>query len=453
MRRLLPAVAALCLGCPPAAVEVLHEDRPADYSAFWPAEQCKNCHERIVTQHAFSAHAAAYSNPIFQAQLYDQLLPRIAAEPGLEKEARSCLACHSPIAYLQNGGRIVEPSEVHPGFQGVTCDFCHTIRGYRGDVPGNANYISVPGETKLGPLRISGNWHHAYSELISKSEFCAICHSTQNTHGLKLRTTYEEWKASSYAKRGIQCQDCHMSARGMLVDGKPQFEKGPIARLTGGRTPPPERDHLHSHRFPGAHTVQQLVGALTLKVVPLPRPLKPGERIEIAIDVENTHVGHKVPSGSVELRVFWLEVRVALSDEDEGVLLRARPGAPGRPPLDVAGASELEQALLRGDVPEGSRVYRAVVADAAGRPTLLNYEGRSILFDNRLGAAETRREVYDYVVPDHLEDDNDLHVTATLKYLRYPTLFADGLEVDHAEVVTIGQGSGLVGAVPEYDQR
>lgn len=453
MRRLSLAVTLLGLGCPPAAVEVLHEDRPADYRAFWPAKACQNCHERIVTQHAYSAHAASFSNPVFQAQLYGQLVPRLGAEPALEKEASACLACHSPIAHLQNGGKIMYPDEVDPGFQGVTCDFCHTIRGFRGNAPGNANYISVPGETKLGPFKISGNWHHAYSELISRSEFCAICHTTQNIHGLKLRTTYDEWKASSYAARGIQCQDCHMSAKGYLVDGKPVFEQGQVARLTGGRTAPPVRANLHSHRFPGAHSVQQLVGALAVRVVPYEKPLTPGARIKIAIDVDNTNVGHKAPSGSVELRVIWLEVRVAVSDEDTGVALRASPADPKGAPLDVAGASELEAGLLRGDVPAGSRVYRAVIAGADGRPTLTNFEGRRVLFDNRLGAAETRREVYDFVVPDHLEDDNDLHVTATLKYLRYPSVFADGLEVDHAEPVTIAEGTGLVGALLERDQR
>ena len=29
-------------------------------------------------------------------------------------------------------------------------------------------------------------------------------------NGLRIETTYEEWKASVYAENDIQCQDCHM---------------------------------------------------------------------------------------------------------------------------------------------------------------------------------------------------------------------------------------------------
>lgn len=243
-----------------------------------------------------------------------------------------------------------------------------------------------------------------------------------------------------------------MSAKGYLVDGKPVFEKGQIARLGSGFTARPERAIVHNHRFPGAHSEQQLTGALQVKVVPFPRPLKRGETIPIAIDVSNANVGHRMPSGSVELRNVWLEVKVALSDEDPGTVLKAQP-KDARRPLDVAGASDLEGGLLRGDAPAGSRVYRAVLLDEAGQPTLLNYEAYTLHFDNRLQAGEVRREVYEFVVPEQLEDDNDLHVTATLRYLRYPSLFADQLQVEHAQPTVLAVGRGLLGQPEEKDQR
>lgn len=455
MRRLLPlsSLVALLSSCPPAAVEVLHEERPADYTAFWPARVCNNCHERLVSEHSHSTHAAAFSDPVFQAQLYGQLLPRAAKDPSLQKEADSCLGCHSPITFLQHSGRAVPSTRVDRGLAGVTCDFCHTVRGYKGATPGNANYISVPGELKLGGMKIGGDWHHGYSKLITTSEFCAICHTTQNSHGVALRTTYDEWKESVYAKRGVQCQDCHMTERGFLVDGEPKYSSQPIAKLTGGITAPPAREHAHSHRFPGAHSQQQVTNALSLNVAPWPRPLVRGETIQIGIDVVNANVGHRIPTGSVELRAVWLEVRVATSDDDPGVVLKARSLQLAGAPLDVVGGSELERQLLREDAPAGSRVYRAVFLDEKGLPTLTNYEARKLLFDNRLGAAEVRREVYDYVVPERLEEDNDLHVTATLMYLRYPSLFAEGIDVEFAEPVQIAQGTGLIGKATERDER
>lgn len=456
MRRLFPllsCIAVLLSSCPPAAVEVLPAERPVDYGAFWPTRQCANCHERQVSEHSHSTHAAAFSDPVFQAQLYGQLLPRAKREPALQQEADSCLACHSPITFLQHGRQSVPSSRVDRGLAGVTCDFCHTVRGYQGATPGNANYISVPGQLKVGGMKIGGDWHHGYSELITTSEFCAICHTTQNSHGVALRTTYDEWKESVYAQRGVQCQDCHMTERGFLVDGVPRYSSQPVARLTGGRAAPPERPHGHSHTFPGAHAQQQVANAVGLKVAPWPRPLVRGETIQIGIDVMNTNVGHRMPTGSVELRAVWLEVRVASGDDDPGVMLKARSLQAGGGSLDVVGASALEGQLLRDDVPAGSRVYRAVLLDEQGAPTLTNYEARRLLFDNRLGAAEVRREVYDFVVPETLEEDNDLHVTATLKYLRYPSLFAEGIDVEMAEPVQISQATGLIGKPAEKDER
>ena len=439
-------------GCPPAAIEIAHEAQAADYSQFWPSKSCNNCHERLFTQYRSSAHAASFLNPVFQAQLYGQILPRVGTEPGLKKEAASCLACHSPITFLQHRGEIVPAEQVEPGLSGVTCDFCHTVRGYVGASPGDANYISEPGELKGGPFKETSDWHHAYSALMTKSEFCATCHTAHNGHGVPLRTTYEEWQSSSYAKRGVQCQDCHMSAKGFLVGGEAQFEAGRVAQMTVG-TSPEAREKLFSHRFPGAHTSRQVAGAMGVRVVPRPAPLKAGEAIQVEVVVENTNVGHRMPSGSAELRAVWLEVRVGFSDEDPGVLLAASPRMTDRPPFDVVGASPLEHHLLRQDAPAGSRVYRAVFADEAGVPTLTNHEARTLLFDDRLEASESRHELYDFVVPKTFVPGTDLHVAVTLNYLRFPSLFADGLGQAHAEVTTIATGSGIVGSPEEKDER
>lgn len=51
----------------------------------------------------------------------------------------------------------------------------------------------------------------------SESKFCAVCHQFsseglqgQVLNGKPLENTFNEWRASSWAKRGISCQDCHM---------------------------------------------------------------------------------------------------------------------------------------------------------------------------------------------------------------------------------------------------
>ena len=452
---LLAALAGLaaCPPPPPPTVQQLTAPVPADYSKFWPQKSCNNCHERIYTQYTFSSHADSFQDPVFQAQYFGHLVPRMGEDPELRAEAESCLRCHAPIVSLQHGKDAVNLTreQVEAGLSGVTCDFCHTVRGYTGDRPGNANYINVPGELKMGPFKIGDDWHHVYMPLMNTSEFCAMCHSARNVHGAPLRTTYEEWKGSEYAKAGIQCQDCHMSAKGFLVDGKAVFQSGRAAQMTLG-APPQEREKLYSHRFPGAHTNKQLQGALKVRVVNGPDPIKQGQTVKIEVVVENSNVGHKIPSGSAELRTMWLEVHVGLTDEDPGVLLTAPTRTTASQPLDVAGASPWDAQLLRADAPRGSRVYRAVFTDEQGRPTLTNYAARTLVFDGRLEAGEKRHEVFEYVVPK-LAPGDDLHVTATLKYLRFPSLFAQDVGTPPAEVVEVASGTGIVGAPEEVDER
>lgn len=450
MRALLGCGLAVLCACPPAAVEIAHQRREADYSKFWPASACNNCHERIYTQYKFSNHAGAFDDPMFQAQYYGQILPAAEHDERLRQDAAACLACHSPIVSLQHQGQAVPAQAVEPGLSGVTCDFCHTVRGFVGDTPGNGNYVSEPGEMKLGPFKEDTDWHHSYSRLQTQSEFCAICHSATNSHGLAVRSTYAEWKASSYATKGVQCQDCHMNSKGFLVEGEAVFQSGQAAQMTVGSAP--VRSKLFSHRFPGAHSAIQLTGAITIQVAPHPAPLSPGERLKIGVEVRNTNVGHKMPSGSPELRVAYLEVRAGVSDEEATELLRAAPRDPAQP-LDVAGASADDARVLGADVPAGCRLYRAVFVDQRGAQTLLNYDARALAFDSRLGTEETRREEYDYTVPKNWPAGEDVHVVATLRYLRFPSSFATAMGVAPAEAAVLSVGRGLVGGTPDTDER
>ena len=56
-----------------------------------------------------------------------------------------------------------------------------------------------------------------------RSEFCASCHQFAADgfalNGKLLEDTVNEWKASRFARDGVQCQDCHMPARRHLWRG------------------------------------------------------------------------------------------------------------------------------------------------------------------------------------------------------------------------------------------
>src|SRR5207249_4863664 len=56
-----------------------------------------------------------------------------------------------------------------------------------------------------------------------RSEFCQSCHQFTPEgfalNGKLLENTYAEWKASRFAREGVQCQDCHMPDRRHLWRG------------------------------------------------------------------------------------------------------------------------------------------------------------------------------------------------------------------------------------------
>ena len=228
-----------------SSVKAAKQVKPPPY---WQSSICRNCHTGIFYQYLQSMHSNSFTNAVFQAQYFKEFLPSVSVDATLATEEEDCISCHSPIAYLTSGGKFVTKDQVDPEMPGVTCDFCHTIKGYKDNSPGNGNYVSEPGGEKLGPFKHDSAWHHVYSELHTKSEFCAICHNQVNHLGVEIKSTYTEWKESPYKKDGIQCQDCHMNAQGFLTAGMPVYESGRAARITLSEAR--YRPKLYTHRFP-----------------------------------------------------------------------------------------------------------------------------------------------------------------------------------------------------------
>ncbi|NOZ68300.1 MAG: hypothetical protein GXP46_03450 [Deferribacteres bacterium] len=427
-----------CIASPPVRVQEPVFTAPAESAApektarpedYWPSSVCLDCHDRIFRQHSESMHAKSFENPVFQAQYFNEVLPRSMKTEGLSEEARGCIACHAPVAYMKTKGYIFSRRQVDSAMSGVTCDFCHTIRGYKGPRPGNANYISVPGTQKLGPFKSETNWHHAYSELQTKSEFCAICHERVNRNGLEIMSTFTEWRNSIYAAKGIQCQDCHMNVRGFLTAGKPVYESGKAARMRLGYAP--YRKRLYTHRFPGAHSRTQVEGALTLDMGTEVQAARPGSEITVTVYVDNSKTGHRMPSGSAELRLLYLDIYAGYGDRR--IPLPAVTKTTSM--YDVSGKGRFDGSILGDGFPPGRRIYRAVCIDKNGRQTLSSYDAVSIAFDNRLNAAEVRKETYRFRIPGDAK--GILSLSARLYYLSYPAPFAARLGLPAAEPVEI----------------
>ena len=403
-------------------------------------KSCQNCHEAAYDQHVQSMHSRSFSNPVFQAQYTKDILPLALQGGEMFHEARSCVSCHAPVAYKQSGARLVLPDPLTASQSSVTCDFCHTIGGFKGSEPGNANYLTQPGPTKLGPFLTRTDWHHQYSELQTRSEFCAICHSVRNRLGLDIKSTYAEWKESRHAKEGIQCQDCHMNVNGFLTAGRPVHASGVAAEMSLGTAP--HREKLYTHRFQGARSHSQIEGAISLQFDTEGLAPVPGQKLRVVLKVDNSRTGHKMPSGSVELRFMWLDVYAEAGGER--VPLVPVQGA-GDSLFDLSGAHE--ELDLGTGVPAGRRIYRTLLSDSEGGATLAFYDAASILFDNRLNASEVREESYQFTVPGTAAAP--VKLVAAMYYQAYPDSFATRLGLAKSEPIRVaGAAAELSAAVP-----
>jgi hypothetical protein len=424
--RLAPAI-LLAFITPAAAVEGV--DEPV---RFWPSATCAGCHVNQVAQHFESHHENSFTSPLFQAQYFELVLPRAARDPSIAADARTCTACHSPVSFANNRSLATSAGVTDPSLAGVTCDLCHTIVGYDGAEPRNGNFVVSPGSRKYGPFQKQGSHHGAYSALQTKSELCAICHEAVNANGVRVKATYSEWQRSAFAKQGVQCQDCHMSKDGVFVDGG-RYESGQVSSDSLSRAP--ARDRIYSHRFPGIHSGAAVEGAVGVRIDEARGLVPAGAPATIAVWVDNGNTAHCLPTGSADLRLLWLEVTATLGDRS--VTLPADNRARGT--WAAVGENADDALLLGGDVPVGSRLYRAVYFDRKNHQTLASFDATSIAFDNRLQPGEKRRETYTLEIPR--DATGPLRVEARLRYRPFPTSLAKELDVKAPAVVDVARAS------------
>jgi predicted CxxxxCH...CXXCH cytochrome family protein len=251
----------------------------AEASAPRPARVCSSCHGEIRKQWEASSMAQSWRNPVFQAFLAD-------AKAALGDSTRlACISCHAPLASVTGDAEVVDPVSQ----EGVTCNFCHNVSAVDPS-PKPASYTYDPSNPNLmrGPRADAdaGSAHEfAYSEIQTKSEFCAACHSYGDEQaGLFFEPTYVDWKGSKAAQAGKQCQDCHMPTK----VGKASA----IAKKT--------RDDVRQHLFVGAHGAGALDSTATLAAA------VEGGRVKLT--VTNTRAGHALPGGSASMRMIALDV-------------------------------------------------------------------------------------------------------------------------------------------------
>jgi len=239
-------------------------DPPATFS---PAERslapadCGTCHPSQYEDWQGSIHARSMGPGVV-----GQLVEMARRDPA---GARGCLVCHAPLAEQSPLVRGATGLEANPAFDtslqrhGVVCATCHVRRHQRFGPPPRAGSqgLRVP----RADLAHNGA---TYVSAYLRAEFCAACHqfgpSGLSLNGKPLENTYVEWRGSPAARRGQQCQDCHM----------------------------PDR----RHRWRGIHDPEMVKSGVQVSLT-LDRPrYRPGQSLRATVTVASVRVGHYFPT-------------------------------------------------------------------------------------------------------------------------------------------------------------
>jgi hypothetical protein len=411
------------------------------YERFETTETCADCHSEIARQHARSLMAMSFTHEWDEIEYFELALPHALKEEKVAGVKSGCIGCHAPLAYLAGD---IPPKPVAEGTranEGVSCDVCHSITGFDGDVPFNFNYVMDPGEVKQGTRPgVESDYHEiAVNEFLASAEFCGICHNEQDPYGVWVKATHLEWKDGPYGKTGVTCQDCHMPrADGTLTD-----DGDPV-------------EGVRRHTFHGVHFPEKLSGAVEVLLYPREESLEAGETVILDATVLNAKAGHMIPSGSVEERVVWLHVEATDAKGKTWHLPVDRKGFDGEHWTiadaeaiayqdigDIRGLSEFAGLSRDGDVPPGDRIYRMPYLDPEGRMTVAQWHTASLGPDYRLPPLEAIGETFTWNLPEDVAS-GDVHISATVymtlvvssvvDYMKLPPAEKEPMVMGHTEV-------------------
>jgi cytochrome c551/c552 len=302
------------------------DDNPADPDLFLENDVCITCHERQYQEFQGSMHSASHDEPFYRR------FAELAREEAGEEVYRYCSSCHAPAGVVTGLIPAVADAKLPAAIRaGVTCDVCHQISALTGTngpwkQEANASFVLQPSRVKFGPTgSVVENRFHTGEQrkFFAKSEYCASCHTVIHpTNGTVIENTYGEWKNSTYAENGIQCQDCHMRSvedavrvaetlRPVVVKGQ-SAKDGPVREIyrhffVGGNS---NADRLANGEQHALLADARLKSAARIEVQ-APDRCDSGAALRFEVVVHNVAAGHNIPTGVTELRQMWVYLRVA----------------------------------------------------------------------------------------------------------------------------------------------
>lgn len=405
-----------------------------------PAYCGTSCHTDFYQQWQQAMMSQAYTHHWDEIEYFKLAVPHAEKDEKVAEVKAGCNGCHTPIAYVAGDVPPPFPSENSRANESVSCDVCHSITGFEGDIPYNFNYIMKPGNTKYSSRKgeIDSPAHEIVkSDLHSKAEFCGICHNEKSPYDVWVKSTQLEWKEGPYAEEGVQCQDCHMT--------KAKFKTASMGA---------EYEDAKLHLFHGAHDPGKIKGTIEVRIHPDIREAEPGMPVKLTVALFNQKTGHKFPTGSVEDRIVWLHVEAEDSEGNKYHIPVDKKGFEGEEytiatndlayqDMGIAlNDPEFKGVDRDGIVPVGDRIFRMPYFDPQGRMTIQQWNTASLGVDYRIGPRETKVETFTFNLPYEIAE-GPVKVTATVNYQKLVSSVGKFLEVpdDEMEVIKVGEHS------------
>ncbi|MGQ9471583.1 MAG: multiheme c-type cytochrome [Candidatus Aminicenantales bacterium] len=415
------------------------------YADFQPPKLCASCHQNIYQQWTQAMMSQAYTHHWDEIEYFKLAVPQAEKDPAVAGVKAGCNGCHAPLAFLAGDVPPPAPAKNSRANESVSCDFCHTVVGFEGDIPYNFNWIVEPGRAKQGPREGKNSPEHdmVKSTFLATAEFCGTCHNEMSPYGAWVKATHLEWKEGPYAKQGVKCQDCHMT-----------YAEGKSASM--GQPYPDVRQHL----FHGAHDPGKIKGTIELRLHPSVREAEPGERVKFTLILFNQKTGHKFPTGSVEDRIVWLHVEAIDSKGNIYHLPVDKKGFPGEEftiasdelayqDMGIALGDPNFPGLPRDGIPKGDRIYRQAYLDPQGRMTIQQWNTKSFGIDYRFGPRQSLVETFTFTIPASCPP-GPLRVVAALNYQKLVKPVADFLGVpdEESEVIRVNDHETTIIILP-----
>ncbi len=405
------------------------------YDDYEKPAACKSCHTDIYYQWDQAMMSKAYTHHWDEIEYFDLAVPHAEKVAELKPVVDGCNGCHAPLAWLAGDVPPPRPDAGSRANESVSCDFCHTITGFTGDVPHNFSYVSEPGRTKYGAKPGLKSPHHDTQEnpLFHKTEYCANCHNEKNPRGIWVKSTQLEWLEGPYSRENVPCFQCHMPKA-----------KGRSAKMA-------EEGMVAQHLFHGAHDPGKVGGAVELRMHPNEREVLYDEPVTVTVQLFNAKAGHKIPTGSVEDRILWLHVTATDMEGKtyhlpvdkkgfEGEAYTIASDEPAYQDMGIAKGIENFPGVPRDGVPVGDRIFRMPYFDPEGRMTIQQWNTASLGTDYRIGPRETKIETFTWTMPDDIPLGK-VTFKAQLNYQRLVKPVADylGVPEDESEIVRVNE--------------